>query len=209
MFDEIMIFGGLFWSITYILIIRRGFLDKTFGMPFAALCANISWEAIFAFVHPHSAPQIFINYAWFALDGVIVFQFFRYGKSELKLSSVTFYLVFVLGIVTAISMILAVNAEFDDDIGVYAAFGQNLMMSVLFVWMLYSRGDLRGQSIYVGLFKMLGTGLSSLAFYLYKPIAADSVLLHFLFVAIFVFDAIYFGLLIYKSRKLGLSLRRF
>jgi len=43
-------------------MIRRGFKDKTFGMPFAALCANISWEAIFAFVTPHSSPQIYINY---------------------------------------------------------------------------------------------------------------------------------------------------
>jgi len=42
MFTEIMMIGGLFWSVTYILIIRRGFKDKTFGMPMAALCANIS-----------------------------------------------------------------------------------------------------------------------------------------------------------------------
>ena len=55
MFTEIMMVGGLFWSATYILIIRRGFKYKTFGMPMAALCANISWEAIFAFVTPHGA----------------------------------------------------------------------------------------------------------------------------------------------------------
>ena len=41
-------------------------------------------------------------------------------------------------------------------------FGQNLMMSVLFLWMFFSRDDLRGQSVYIALFKMLGTGVSRL-----------------------------------------------
>jgi len=39
--------------------------------------------------------------------------------------------------------------------------------------------------------KMIGTGLASLAFYLYRPIAQDSILLQFLFVSIFIFDLIY------------------
>ena len=43
-----MIVGGIFWSLAYFLIIRQGFKDRTYGMPLAALCANISWEAIFA-----------------------------------------------------------------------------------------------------------------------------------------------------------------
>jgi hypothetical protein len=77
-----MMIGGLFWSATYILIIRRGFKDKTFGMPIAALCANISWGMIFTFVLPHDAPQIYVNYIWFSLDVVIVIQFLKYGKKE-------------------------------------------------------------------------------------------------------------------------------
>ena len=62
MYTELMIIGGIFWSLTYILIIRRGFIEKTYGMPLIALCANISWEAIFSFLHPHSPPQLYINY---------------------------------------------------------------------------------------------------------------------------------------------------
>ena len=67
MFTETMMIGGLFWSATYILIIRRRFKDKIFGMPMAALCANILWEAIFAFVTHHSTPQLYVNYIWFGL----------------------------------------------------------------------------------------------------------------------------------------------
>jgi len=204
-----MIVGGLFWSATYLLMIRRGFKDKTFGMPFAALCANISWEAIFAFVTPHSSPQIYINYVWFSLDVVIVYHLLKYGKKEfLQFSSRTFYLVFVLGLGTALVMILAVGEELEDSIGMYAAFGQNLMMSVLFVTMILGRNDLRGQSIYIALFKLLGTGLSSTAFYFFRPGIQDSVLMQFLFVAIFVFDIIYFVMVYQKSKEQGIVWKR-
>jgi hypothetical protein len=201
MFTEIMMIGGLFWSATYILIIRRGFKDKTFGIPMAALCANISWEVIFAFLYPHDAPQLYVNYIWFSLDVVIVMQFLKYGKKEFpNIPRWQLYAVFALGISIAIPMILSVNYELEDNVGAYAAFGQNLMMSVLFVTMLINRKGITGQSFYIALFKMIGTGLSSLAFYLYRPIAQDSFLLQFLFVAIFVFDLIY-TIGIYKKCK--------
>lgn len=208
MFTEIMMFGGVFWSATYILIIRRGFKDKTFGMPMAALCANISWEAIFAVYTPHSPPQLYVNYIWFALDSIIVFQFLKYGRNQFpNISRWQFFAVFVLGISIAAPMIVSVNIEFDDSSGAYAAFGQNLMMSVLFVTMMISRG-INGQSFYIALFKMIGTGLSSYAFFTYKSLAQESGLLQFLFVTIFVFDVIYTIALFYKIKKTENPLKR-
>lgn len=210
MFTEIMMIGGAFWSATYLLIIRRGFKDKTFGMPMAALCANISWEAIFAFFTPHDAPQLYVNYIWFSLDVVIVWQFLKYGKKEFpNITKWQFFGLFGLCLVVSVPMILAVNNELQDEIGAYAAFGQNLMMSVLFVTMLFNRKGIDGQSFYIGLFKMVGTGLSSLAFYLYRPIAQESNLLQFLFVAIFVFDLIYTIGIYQKCKNNRESLRRF
>lgn len=210
MFTEIMMIGGLFWSATYILIIRRGFKEKTFGMPMVALCANISWEAIFAFVTPHGAPQLYVNYIWFALDAVIVFQFLKYGKKEFpKFSKWQFFSAFAIGIAIAAPMILAINYEFEDTSGAYAAFGQNLMMSILFVSWLSNRKGVDGQSVYIALFKMIGTGLSSLAFFTYRPIAQDSNLLQFLFVAILVFDVIYTVGLYQKCKKIESPFKRF
>ncbi|MDH5463939.1 MAG: hypothetical protein OEY17_05160 [Nitrosopumilus sp.] len=209
MFTEIMMVGGLFWSVTYIMIIRRGFKDKTFGMPMAALCANISWEAIFAFVTPHGTPQLYVNYIWFGLDTVIVLQFLKYGKKEFpNISHWQFYAVFTLGLLIAIPMILTINYEMDDSAGAYAAFGQNLMMSVLFVTMIMNRKGIEGQSFYIALSKMIGTGLSSLAFYQFRPSTQDSVLLPLLFVSIFVFDLIYTVAIYYKSREYGCPLKR-
>lgn len=195
-----MVIGGIIWTLAYLLIIRQGFKDKTYGMPLAALCANISWEAIFAFIHPHRPPQLYINYSWFALDVVIVLQFLKFGKEEFsKLTTAQFYSVFFFALVLSFFMILFVTYEFQDWQGAYAAFGQNLMMSILFLWMFFSRNDLRGQSVYIALFKMLGTLVSSLAFYLYQPISHGSFLLPFLYIAILVCDSMYTILVFRRS----------
>jgi hypothetical protein len=197
-----MIIGGIFWSITYILIIRQGYKDKTYSMPLAALCANISWEAIFSFIHPHSPPQLYINYAWFILDVLIVFQFLKFGKSEFPNFSIKQFIAsFVFALVLAFCSVLFISYEFNDWKGAYTAFGQNLMMSILFISMLVNRNSLRGQSIYIAVFKMLGTGVSSLAFYLYQPISQGSLLMPFLYISIFVCDIIYLILIYQKYRE--------
>jgi hypothetical protein len=200
-----MIIGGIFWSITYILIIRQGYKDKTYSMPLVALCANISWEAIFLFVHPHSPPQLYINYVWFILDALIVLQVLKFGKSEFPNFSIKqFIMSFVFALVLAFCSRLFITNEFNDWKGAYAAFGQNLMMSILFISMLLNRNSLRGQSIYIAIFKLLGTGVSSLAFYLYQPISQGSLLMPFLYISIFVCDIIYLSLIYqkYKEHKL-------
>jgi len=42
MFSALMLGSGAFWTLACVLIIRRGFLDETYGMPLVALCANAS-----------------------------------------------------------------------------------------------------------------------------------------------------------------------
>jgi hypothetical protein len=204
-----MIIGGLFWSITYILIIRCGFKDKTYGMPLAALCANISWEGIFSFIYPHSPPQLYINYVWFLIDVVIVMQFVKYGRSEFpSLSKKKFIAMFLFTLITCFGLVFSITREFNDWQGAYAAFGQNLMMSVLFIVMLYNRNDLRGQSIFIALFKMLGTAIISLAFYQYQPISQGSFILPFLFISVFIYDLIYVILIYQKCQEQNMPVWR-
>ncbi len=184
-------------------------MDKTYGMPLAALCANISWEGIFSFIYPHSPPQLYINYIWFLIDVLIVMQFLKYGRSEFpSLSNKKFIAMFLLALATCFGLVLSITREFNDWQGAYAAFGQNLMMSVLFIVMLFNRNDLRGQSIFIGLFKMLGTAISSLAFYLYQPISQGSFILPFLFISIFIYDLIYVILIYQKSHERNISVWR-
>ncbi len=202
--------GGLFWSLAYILIIIRGFKDKTYGMPLFALCTNISWEFIFSFIIPNTKPQLYINYIWLILDVFIMVQFLKFGRHEFPtLSKKQFYTVFLLALATGFGLTLSVTHEFRDWEGAYSAFGSNLFMSILFIAMLFRRDNLMGQSIYIAIFKMLGTALVSVSFYLYEPIAQGSVLLPFLFISIFVYDMIYIGLIYQKYRELGIHLWRF
>ncbi|MDX1371345.1 MAG: hypothetical protein R3321_02685, partial [Nitrososphaeraceae archaeon] len=94
--------------------------------------------------------------------------------------------------ITAFSLILSDTVLLNDHRGVYAAFVQNLLMSILFIVMFFKRGKgLRGQSIFVAVFKMLGTGLTSIYFYLYEPVVQSSFILPLIFALIFVFDFLY------------------
>jgi hypothetical protein len=73
---------GVLWTLAYLLIIRQGYLDRTYGMPLAALCANLSWEFIFTFVYPHDLPQRAVNVVWLSFDFVILVQLLLYGACE-------------------------------------------------------------------------------------------------------------------------------
>jgi len=203
----ISVIGGIFWILTYVFIISKGFKDKTYGMPIIALCANISWEFIFSFVFPYGPPQSYINYLWFGLDTIVVAQFLNYGKNEFsKWSSSKLYKLFIVLLTSEFSLILVGSIAIGDFIGIYSAFGQNLLMSILFVIMFFKRNSLRGQSFYIAIFKMLGTGLVSLHFYLYEPISQSSLILPPLFGSIFIFDMAYIYLIIraYKQNKVPL-----
>ena len=206
MFDAILVGSGVLWTLAYLLIIRQGFLDRTYGMPAVALCANLSWEFLFSFVYPHDLPQRAVNVIWFSFDLVILLQLLLYGSREFAgLPKRGFYSGVALALATAFCTILAVTLEFDDFDGAYSAFGQNLMMSILFITMLYARGSLRGQSVWIAALKMGGTALAAFAFYSYNPDYEGSILLSFLYVAILVFDGIYVGAVVYtrRLRKLG------
>jgi len=195
---------GVSWTLAYILIIKRGFQDKSFGMPLTALCTNLSWEFIFSFIYSHDPPQNYTNLTWFSFDIVILAQALAFWRADfgLRLSARLFYPGFLLILVIAFLGVYLVTLEFEDTVGKYSAFGTNLMMSALFIAMLIRRGNVNGQSMYIALFKMIGTLLASTWFFLDNP---ASMLMNFLFVAIFTLDLVYAVLLYQKHRDLKLN----
>ena len=204
---SIEIASGICWTLVYLLIIKRGFQDKTYGMPLWALAANISWEFIFAFVLlTHNNVQHVIDIIWCLFDVVILYQVLRFGRPSFEgtILAKYFYVMVALVVATGFgavyTMTLQLEAPHFD--GRYAAFSQNLVMSILFISMLINRNNLNGQSIYVGLLKMVGTLLPSILFYLTDP---SNVYLDFLYVAIFIFDLIYVILLYVKARELKVN----
>ena len=202
-FLAVSIASGSCWMVAYALIIRRGHLDRSYGMPLVAVCVNISWEFIFTFLIPHEQPQQDINRGWLILDLFILWQLLRYWRSDFgRLDHVVFYPFTVAALLASFGLIYTMALEF-DHCGAYSAFGQNFLMSILFMIMLFQRNSLVGQSVYIALVKMAGTALASLAGYLFVPLAQQSAVLQYLFVSIFFFDLSYAVAICYIARKLN------
>lgn len=196
--------AGVFWSLAYLLIIRRGFIDRTYGMPLVAFCSNLAWEFTFTFIYPRDAPQSYINFTWFVLDLVILFQILRYWKPELEklLPPPSFYPILIATLILSLALIIGLSQEFENWNGMYSAFGMNLMMSALFIFMLAERVDARGQSLYIGLCKMIGTTFVAILFFARDP---NSLLMNSLYLSTFILDGVYVILLYSKLKALGLN----
>jgi hypothetical protein len=77
---------------------------------------------------------------------MIVIQYLRYEihRRRADQSAALFYAAFVSILVTAFLTVLLTTREFSNWVGNYTAFGQNLLMSILFIRMLPKRKDLAG-----------------------------------------------------------------
>jgi hypothetical protein len=196
--------SGISWTIVYIDIINRGFKDKSYGMPLFALAFNITWEFIFGFLVGKGFDlQKIVTCVWFILDAAIVITYFKYGRKEFPKTVGKFFIpwsvvAFIIGFITIYFMQL----EFAGLWGArYSAFAQNLMMSVLFIGMLVRRNNVDGQSIYIAIFKCLGTLAPTIQTY----IGTGSKLILILGIGIFIYDVIYIGMLYQKFIEMGLN----
>jgi len=154
--------SGLCWTIVYIDGIRLGFKHKSYAIPFFALALNLAWELIHAARGLAIGPdlQTIINCIWFLFDVGILWTYLKFGKKYFppNIPQRWFGVWTILGLVTAFLVELAFVREFDPFVGgAYAAFLQNLLMSVLFITMLVRRGSREGQSFLIAISKWLGT----------------------------------------------------
>lgn len=109
-------FVALFWLPAYIFIIRRGVLDKSFGMPVVALLGNWPWEWVYGLKFDSPCPIVwntcpvgFMQVAAFAsmfLDIGIVYTVFRYGRDKFKNPFVYkyFYPILIFGFIASFAM---------------------------------------------------------------------------------------------------------
>ncbi|WP_234569867.1 transmembrane-type terpene cyclase [Rhodohalobacter sp. 614A] len=194
--------SAIFWIITYLEAIRIGFTQKTYAMPLFALALNFAWEVVDS-VLGHAAfgfsMQVKYNIIGAILDAFIVYTFFKYGYKYFahNLSKKIFYLwsVFIFGISFPIQWAFIV--QFGIVLGpLYAAFIQNLMMSILFINMFYQRRGAEGQSLIIAVCKWIGTLVVTIQFYFNRNI----FLVGALGGLIAVIDIIYI-ILLYQARR--------
>lgn len=202
---NLTVVGDVLWIVAYILIIRLGFKDRTYGVPLLAVCLNLAWEFIFTFIHMPKGPDGSLDVVkfcmflgWLVLDVLIFWQLLKYGGKEQRTDELRrfFPVVVILCLAGAFGWHLTFTRAFDDPHGFLSAFIINLVMSVLFVGLAFERPDSKGLSYGAAWLKMLGTGIISFAnvFMLLEDPGYDGFWF-FLFIGIFVFDATYVFLL--------------
>src|SRR5215471_13320370 len=110
------------------------------------------WEliyTIYGFRHNVSL-QTCINAVWFLFDIGILYTYFKFGRRESADTIQTFGFTGWSVLVLMVSFVVEYGffREFGAEVGAgYAAFLQNLLMSVLFIEMLARRGNSKGQSL--------------------------------------------------------------
>lgn len=227
--------SGVFWLIAYILIIYRGFKDKSYGMPVVALCGNLAWEIIFGLGIESGCPASWAscpsaviqsrNFIWMLFDFVILYTVLKYGRHYFTHPFVkkNFTWIVLGGIVAAFLILytaiqefwirnlwqVVVNGQVPEYLPLtlqggsyYTGFGLNLIMSVLFVVMLFRRDNIDGQSFYIAASKWLGS-VAAFAFMLADGI--QTPLVNVLYAFVFLFDIVYMGLIYQKSRAQGVN----
>ena len=188
--------GEGLWIIAYILIIRQGFQERSYGVPLTAIALNYTWEFLYAFVWPPSCWVLcWLRYGWFLLDSIIVVQLFLYGRKEQNIPDLRNNFV---ACVISVFLLAGVghwtfHHTFGDVTGEKAAYIINFVMSILFVLTASTRPDAHGLSYGAAWVKMVGTAvlalLSALSFSS-KPLKTQSFMIY-LFVSIFLIDILY------------------
>jgi hypothetical protein len=170
------VFSGIAWSVVYVILICQGFKHKTYGMPLFALSLNFAWETINSFndlVLQLPGPldlqvelagyainvQGVVNACWAVLDAVILVTYFKYGRERCSQQAQRYFVPWsILAFILGFALQFAFFFEFGPKDGpVYSAFAQNVVMSILFIVMLFSREDTKGQSLVLAVAKWLGT----------------------------------------------------
>lgn len=215
-FGLLLIFNA-YWFITYALVIRRGYIEKTFAIPMISLCLNLAWDISGAFILPSPLIQEILNIGFVIANTIITIQLFLYWRSDFKdLKATEFWYFWVMAIAFSFCIILIGSVELNDP-GIYkVGFIDNFINSALFIVMFYRRDGLLGQSIYIGLSKMIGTAAVSLSWFIFPwpgtegPWQADggTWLMPFLYAGIFIMDITYVYLVYQRGKEMNIDVWR-
>lgn len=153
-FAALDLLGSFLWAATYVLIVRRGAVDRASGVPFLALATTFAWEILYA-VHPTPTLPWFVVPAWLAIDAAIVYQYLRHGDGAMARRCATLAAAIVVAGVIERSVVL----DWGDRDGIYTGFAVNVVISLAFLSMALRRRDVGGQSMYVAIGKLAGTAI--------------------------------------------------
>ena len=161
------------WAGAYILIIRKCFRERTYGVPMLAVCLNISWEAQMAVNPPDSYPHLLRigNFTWLIPDLLVLYLVYRFGREAQARPEIRkyFHLVLSATLVLCFFAILTFRSSFADPYGFAAAWILAVIMCVLFILLVFNRPDGRGLSYPAAWLMMLGNIAAAIFCYFWQP----------------------------------------
>lgn len=159
----LFLIGGACWAVSYVYMIKKIIKDKFVEMPGAVLASNIVWEFLWGFIFPPNMGMVVkLGYvAWFFLDLVIVWGFYKYGYKQVNSSLKNHYKsFFTFGILAFLAFTYVfVKQGIDNPIGANSAFAGNLLISSLYIIQFLRLEDKSGLSFTAAWTKGLGTAL--------------------------------------------------
>jgi len=206
--------GDVLWMVAYIAIIWVGFRNKTYAIPIFAVCLNFSWEVIFSVFRPPMTGTGEIDWTklamfigWMLIDIIIVFQCFKFGKREQANAEIRryFHIGLMISILLAVIWMWTFTEQIHDNNGHMSAYTINLIMSMLFVSMYFSRPDLRNHSYLGAWAKFFATGIISVANGIMMMQKGVNTYFLFLMISVFAFDLLYISLLRQARARLSLA----
>ena len=153
---------GGFWMISYSIAIYQGIKDKSYAMPFFALCLNISWEILYfkKVLNGGDGGLLWtvMDSIWLILDSGILITYFLYGKKYYPDKLKNYFWIFsIFQLIIAMLIMNEFYINYPFHAKIHAGFFINIVMSMLFIDMLIKRNGKEGQSIILAITKFIGT----------------------------------------------------
>lgn len=193
--------SSICWFFVCIKMVYLGNRDKTYCMPLFALGLDFAWETIYTLEGVSCIElQTFINAVRLILDILIIVTYFRYGRERFPDALKKQFILISIG-VFAVCFAFQSAFYFQFDLraaALYSAFMQNALMSLLFIYMFFTRTDTRGQSLSIAVVKCTGTLILTIL-YGYIEIINPYVLI--CGAVSFSADTCYFLLLLFSQKK--------
>lgn len=197
--------GCVFWLITYIIYIRNIKTKQFVEIPLIVVSLNIAWEFVWSFPFGSSVSDYLgiafqFGYGlWFLFDCFIFWGIIRYGYKQFqnpvfrKHASSIAIITMILGLI----FFYVFNISgYDTEIGTMSAYLDNVLISGLYIFLFVSHPDKSLFSYSVAWYKMLGTGLISLALVWHW---SDNLLLVFLTSVVLLLDVFY--IIIFRTHR--------
>ncbi len=165
--DGSLLASGVLWTLAYVEMIRRSLRGRGYAMPAIALALNLTWEVVYTAVGFANWPNVQapINAVWLILDLVILWTVWRFGMPPELPSNLRWKALYLGSLIAgSLALQLAFLAQFGIRSGAtYAAFLQNLAMSLMFVTAIWFRSPLI-QTARIAVYRLTGSLFATIAF---------------------------------------------